>query len=83
MLRSAKRSYVKRLESADAKQFWSAIKNLNGWPSSSMPTLEHLGEVANSDSKKAEMLSKYFSTCFNHTAPNLPATTVQPPGTPA
>ena len=70
MLRNEKKRYVTRLKSLDAKHFWSAVKNLNGASSSTIPTLKHNGEEAKSNLEKAAMLNNYFSSCFNTPLPS-------------
>ena len=52
------------MKSASSKEFWKAVKNLNG-SQCTIPTLNHSGETATSDNEKATMLNN-FSSCFNH-----------------
>jgi len=63
-LRSAKANYFKRINPHDAKQFWKAVKYLNK-AKSSIPVLTRDDVTARSDKEKADMISEYFTTCFN------------------
>ena len=69
MVKSGKRGYLNNLKSASSNHFWKAVKNLNG-SQCTIPTLNHSGETATSDSEKATMLNN-FSSCFNHSIPPI------------
>jgi len=56
MLRKGKQAYMRSLQSANAKQFWRAVKNLNGKSSSSIPVLRCDGEEACTDHAKATII---------------------------
>jgi len=71
MLRKGKQAYMRSLQSTNAKQFWRAVKILNGKSSSSIPVLRCDGEEACTDHAKATMLNNYFSSCFNQSLPPL------------
>ena len=58
------------MKSASSKDFWKAVKNLNG-SQCTIPTLNHSGETATSDNEKATMLNNFFSSCFNHSIPPI------------
>ena len=70
MVKRGKRDYLDKLKSASCKDFWKAVKNLNG-RQSSIPTLNHYGDTATSDSEKATMLNNFFSSCFNQSIPPI------------
>ena len=63
-LRAAKANYFKRINPHDANQFWKAVKYLSK-VKSSIPVLTMDDITAHSDIKKANMISEYFTTCFN------------------
>ena len=71
MLRKGKQVYMRSLQSANAKQFWGAVKNLIGKSSSSIPVLRRDGEEACTVHAKATILNNYFSSCFNQSMPPL------------
>ena len=73
MVKRGKRDYLNNLKSASSKDFWKAVKNLNG-RQCSVPTLNHSGVTASSDSKKATMLNDFFSSCFNQSIPPISLT---------
>ena len=56
MVKRGKRDYLNNLKSASSKDFWKAVKNLNG-SQCTIPTLNHSGETATSDNEKATMLN--------------------------
>ena len=71
-LRRAKKSYVNNIARAkNPKQFWAAIKALNGNNSSNIPTLSCNNETVTDDKKKAEVLNSFFHSCFNPALPPL------------
>ena len=70
MVKRGKRDYLNNLKSASSKDFWKAVKNLNG-RQCSLPTLNHSGETATSDNEKATMLNNFFSSCFNQSIPPI------------
>ena len=70
MVKRGKRDYLNNLKSASSKDFWKAVKNLNG-SQCTIPTLNHSGETATSDNEKATMLNNFFSSCFNHSIPPI------------
>ena len=70
MVKRGKSDYMETLKSASSKEFWKAVKNLNG-RQCSIPTLNHSGNTANSDSEKASMLNNFFSSCFNKCVPPI------------
>ena len=70
MVKRGKRDYLNNLKSASSKDFWKAVKNLNG-RQCSIPTLNHSGETATSDNEKATMLNNFFSSCFNQSIPPI------------
>jgi len=69
-LRSAKANYFKRINPHDAVQFWKAVRYLNK-VKSSIPILTKGDVIARSDKEKADMISEYFTTCFNRNIPPL------------
>ena len=69
-LRSAKAAYFRKLNPANPKQFWKAVKYLNEG-SSSIPVLTHNNRTFNSDEDKANILNSFFSSCFNDSLPPL------------
>ena len=73
MVKRGKRDYLDKLKSASCKDFWKVVKNLNG-RQSSIPTLNHYGDTATSDSEKATMLNNFFSSCFNESIPPITPT---------
>ena len=68
-LKKAKQQYIINLSTPKTKQFWSAIKSLNGANSSQIPTLSCNTETITEDKKKAEAINKFFHSCFNTTHP--------------
>ena len=70
MVKRGKSDYLDTLKSASCKEFWKAVKNLNG-RQCSIPPLNHSGKTANSDREKANMLNNYFSSCFNKCVPPI------------
>ncbi len=67
------------------KQFWAAIKALNGHNSSCIPTLSCNNETVTDDKKKAEVLNLFFHSCFNSALPPLSTedqVTLNPPNCP-
>jgi len=70
MLREAKNSYFNRLNVGSRKQFWKAVKVLSK-QQSTIPTLHHQEDIAETNYEKATMLNNYFSTCFNTSVPPL------------
>ena len=77
----AKRRYLRQLNPRDMKRFWKAMKFLNG-RGKSVPTLSDGSGIACSGNEKANMLNKFFVTCFNTTFPPLSPSTSQPLSTP-
>ena len=74
MVKRGKRDYLDKLKSASCKDFWKAVKNLNG-RQSSIPTLNHYGDTATSDSEKATMLhEQLFSTASTNLYPPITPT---------
>ena len=69
-LRSAKANYFNRINPHDAKQFWKTVNYLNK-VKSSIPVLTRDDVTARSDKEKADMISEYFTTCFNRNIPPL------------
>ena len=64
-LRRVKESYFQKINPKKPKEFWRAIKYLSK-QQSSIPTLvDEDGNEALTGSQKADMLSKFFSICFN------------------
>ena len=70
MVKRGKRDYLNNLKSASCKDFWKAVKNLNG-RQCSIPTLNHSGATAISDSENATVLNNFFSSCFNQSIPPI------------
>ena len=71
-LRKAKQQYINNLSDAPkTKQFWSAIKSLNGSNSKRIPTLASDTETIIDDQKKAEAINTFFHSCFNIALPPL------------
>ena len=70
MLREAKNSYLNRLNVGSRKQFWKAVKVLST-QQSTISTLHHQEDIAETSYEKATMLNNYFSTCFNTSVPPL------------
>ena len=77
MLRKGKKTYMNSLQSANAIQFWRAVKHLNGKSVSSIPVLRRDGEEACTDRAKAVMLNNFFSSCFNQSMPPLTESSYQ------
>ena len=78
MLRRAKAKYFKNLNPRDSKNFWKAVKYLSK-QQSTIPTLQHGEQTANTDLQKAELLNTFFSTTFNKSHPPLTAFSPVPP----
>ena len=70
-LRSAKRSFVDTIPTGNTKEFWKAIKLLNGKGSQTIPVINHDGRQLVSDQQKADALNYFFHSCFNTTLPPL------------
>ena len=73
-LRKAKQQYINNLSKApNTKQFWSAIKSLNGSCASRVPTLSCNtdSETITDDKQKAKVLNEFFHSCFNTALPPL------------
>ena len=64
LLRKAKSDYFYHLNPHDSKSFWKSVKYLSK-TSSGIPTLIHENVEANTDKEKADLLNKFFSSCFN------------------
>ena len=73
MVKRGKRDYLNNLKSASSNNFWKAVKNFNG-RQCSIPTLNHSGVTASSDSEKVTMLNDFFSSCFNQSIPPISLT---------
>ena len=71
LLRKGKRTFVQNINPANPKQFWKIVKVLKGKNSSSIPVIKHNGKVLTSDQQKADVLNKFFHSCFNTTLPPL------------
>ena len=59
MLRRAKANYFRNLNPRDLKQFWKTVKYLKK-QQCTIPTLEQIGLIANTDLQKAECLNDFF-----------------------
>ena len=70
-LRSAKAAYFRKLNPANPRQFWKAVKYHNKG-SSSIPVLTHNNQTFNSDEDKANILNSFFLSCFKDSLPPLP-----------
>ncbi len=70
-LRNAKAAYFHKINPANPKQFWKAVKHLNKG-SSSIPVLTHNNRTFESDEDKANVLNSFFASCFNDSLPPLP-----------
>ena len=70
-LRSAKKSFVDTIPTGNTKEFWKAIKLLNGKGSQTIPVINHDGRQLVSDQQKADALNYFFHSCFNTTLPPL------------
>ena len=60
------------------RSFWSILRKLHKSPST-IPTLSHNGFSAVSPESKANLLSHFFSTCFNQSTTPLPDQTFTTP----
>ena len=60
----AKSKFFNSIDPSNPKKFWKVVKYFTK-NHSSIPTLSHDGTAAHLDDNKAEMLSDFFSTCFN------------------
>ena len=81
LLRKAKANYFKHLNPKDSKRFWKTVKYLTK-QQSTIPTLQQGSLTANSDLQKAELLNKFFSTCFNRSHPPLTVPRIEPSSPP-
>ena len=63
MIWNAESSYFKNLNPRNKKQFWKAVKYLNK-QQSTIPTLHHHGNAAESDSEKASLLGQTTCTVY-------------------
>ena len=69
MLRRSKQAFFDKLNSADTKTFWRAVRVLNH-QQTSLPTLNHNhGASIHSNECKADALNHYFYSCFNQRFP--------------
>ena len=69
-LRKAKKQYISNLsKSPNTKQFWSAIKSLNGSNSTRVPILSCNSETLTDDKRKADAINSFFHSCFNTALP--------------
>ena len=68
---SAKRSFIVTIPTGNTKEFWRAIKLLNGKGSQTIPVINHDGRQLVSDQQKADALNYFFHSCFNTTLPPL------------
>ena len=64
LLRQEKASHFEKLKPSNMKQFWKAVKSLTK-KDSSVPTLHLEGATASLNTEKANMLNKFFASCFN------------------
>ena len=63
---------MQNINPANPKQFWKIVKVLKGKNSSSIPVIKHNGKVLyTSDQQKADVLNKFFHSCFNTALPLL------------
>ena len=72
MMRSSKKEYFKKINLADKKSFWKAIKFLSK-KQISIPELHHQGQFAKTKGTKVEMLNNFFGSCFNSSISTLTA----------
>lgn len=72
-IRNAKKMYVENIPTNNSKQFWRAIKLMNGIGSSSIPVLNQDGRTIVCDKQKADVLNHFFHSCFNNALPPLTA----------
>ena len=59
------------IPTGNTKEFWKAIKLLNGNRSQTIPVINHDGRQLVSDQQKADALNYFFHSCFNTTLPPL------------
>ena len=71
LLREGKRTFVQNINPANPKQFWKIVKVLKGKNSSSIPVIKHNGKVLTFGQQKADVLNKFFHSCFNTVLPPL------------
>ena len=64
MLKEAKRNFFERINPHHPKEFWKACKMLSGSPTS-IPTLQTSSDTAQTNDEKAQLLNKFFVSCFN------------------
>ena len=71
LLRESKKTYFSKLNHANVKEFWKTMKLLNH-DSSTLPTLQDKGISIDSNIDKANVLNRFFYSCFNNSC--LPLT---------
>ena len=81
LLHSAKQQFFQYLSyfSSNPSFFWITLKKKNGRTPSCIPTLIHNNKSWNSPRSKADILNKFFSSCFNKSSASLPDLTPSPP----
>ena len=63
-LRNAKKAFFRKLNPKRSREFWKVYKALNN-SSSSIPVLILGDSIAKTNKEKAELLNKFFVSCFN------------------
>ena len=66
--------FFSNLDSANAKKFWKAVKQLNN-KNTTIPTLSDGQSSVSSNTGKVDVLNKYFFSCFNCKCPPLTSMT--------
>ena len=69
MIRSAKKAYFERLAGAttNTRKFWSIVRSIQPQNTTFSSSLSNGITSADTDEDKANLLNKYFSSCFNVT----------------
>ena len=67
MIRSAKKAYFERLAGAttNTRKFWSIVRSIQPQNTTFSSSLSNGITSADTDEDKANLLNKYFSSCFN------------------
>ena len=70
LLRECRQAFFSNLDSANAKDFWKAVKML-GTKSTTFPSISNGTAQADTGQGKAHLLNTFFYSCFNRSCPPL------------
>ena len=68
--------FVQNVRPTNTKAFWKTVKLLRGKHSSSIPVLCDNGQPITSNEDKANILNRFFCSCFNSALPSISSDSV-------